>query len=161
MTERNFIIEEVTDLDSAWPEIKALFLQLVEYHEPWFYRPLREDWEPRSRSYLTLGPDRLILIGRDASGVAVGCINASIRRDYGLFDELVGWIDDAFVREEHRGHGLGNLLLSHAEAWHRANGVCDVRLQALIGNDLGLEFWHRHGFAPLIETMRKTLAVSP
>ena len=33
--ERNFVIEEVRDLDAAWEEITALFLELYEYSWTW------------------------------------------------------------------------------------------------------------------------------
>ena len=153
-------IEEVTDLDAVWPELSALFLALHNYHDPWLSRRLRDDWEPRWREYIRPNDDRLILIARD-EGRAIGYYNVSIRRDYGIFDELVGFIDDAYIEPEYRSAGLGRRLLRHAEAWCRDRGAPEVRLNVIAGNKLGVRFWTLSGFELQSMTMRKSLERAP
>ena len=144
-TMNDFVIEEVSDLDAVWPELRELFLELLAYHEPWQSRRLRGDWEQRWRDYVTLGDDRLILIARVGDN-AVAYLNAGVRRDYGIFEELTGFIDDAFVRADVRHRGIGSAMLSRAEDWFRARGATEARLQAVAANDLGVRFWSNAGF---------------
>src|SRR5215217_9141898 len=123
-------IEEVRDLERVWAELKQLFLELHEYHQPWLARQLRPDWEQRWHDYVTIGDDRLILLAQQ-DGKAVAYLNASIRRDYGLFTETVGFIDDAYVQAGLRRLGLGSEMLARAEGWFRERGVEDVRLNVV------------------------------
>jgi GNAT superfamily N-acetyltransferase len=149
-------IEAVTDLDAVWPELSALSIELTEYHRPWFNRRLRDDWEQRWRDYVELGDDRLILLARDA-GEAVAYFSVMVRRDYGLFDELVGFIDDAYVKPAYRSSGLGRRLLRRTEAWCKERGAPEVRLNVVAGNKLGVRFWTLSGFELQSMNMRKSL----
>ena len=160
MNEIRLVIEEVGDLDAAWPELRGLFLGLHEYHEPWLSRELRGDWEQRWREYIKLGPDRLILLARDDRD-AVAYFNVMIRRDYGIYDELVGFIDDAYVQPAYRGSGLGRRLLRRAEQWCRERGAAEVRLNVIAGNKLGARFWTLSGFQLQSMNMRKSLESRP
>jgi GNAT superfamily N-acetyltransferase len=153
-------IEEVTDLDAVWPELRQLFVALNDYHEPWLSRRLRDDWEPRWRDYIALRDDRLILVARDGDH-AVGYFSAMIRRDYGLFDELVGFLEEAYLLPDYRSAGLGRRLLRRVEAWCRARGAPEVRLDVIAGNKLGVRFWTLSGFGLQSMTMRKSLERAP
>ena len=154
-----FTIQEIQDLDDVWPDLRSLFLELHSYHEPWTPRTLRTDWEQRWRDYLSSGTERLILLARSDSR-AVGYLNAGVRRDSGLFDELVGFIDDAYVQEQWRGLGIGAALLERVEAWMMRLGPDEVRLNVMGGNELGMRFWTGKGFQTLNQTMTKTLGAS-
>lgn len=155
--ERGFVIEEVRDLDSAWAELTELFTELNDHHAPWLPRRLRDDWQQRLRDFVHLNDDRLILIARQ-NGAAVGYLSAEIRRDYGVFDELNGYIGDAYVRAAMRGQGIGSAMLSQAESWCRSRSASELRLSVITGNDLGFSFWTRNGFAPMSVTMKKSLS---
>jgi GNAT superfamily N-acetyltransferase len=151
-----FVIEEVTDLDAGWPELTLLFLELHDYHEPFLPRRLRDDWEQRWRDFVKPGEDRLVLLAR-RSGTAIAYLNAELRRDYGLFDETIGFVDDAYVREEERDKGIGRALLARAEAWFRERGVDELRLNVVAGNKRGVRFWTLSGFQLQSMTMTKRL----
>jgi ribosomal protein S18 acetylase RimI-like enzyme len=103
-------IEEVTDLDAAWPELVALFQAFEEYNADFLSRDLRGDWEARWKDHLALGPDRLILVAYEGSD-AMAYLVAGVSRDHGLFNETYAFISDAFVRSDFRGRGLGRRLL--------------------------------------------------
>ena len=150
------VIDEVRDLDAAWPELSLLFMGLNNYHKPYFPRSLRDDWETRWRDYVALGDDRLILIAREGAE-AIAYLSVQVRRDYGIFDELVGFIDDAFVVEDNRGQGVGRAMLRRAEEWLRSRGVNEVRLQTVAANKRAVRFWTLSGFELQSMTMRKAL----
>ena len=142
----DFVIEEVTDLEASWRELKELCLELHTYHEPYWDRRLRDDWEARWRDYVVLGPDRLILIARSETGEAMGYCNARIQRDYGLSIDDFGFIEDAYVQADARRQGLGSMLLERAESWLQFHGIGKVRLNVVAQNDLGVDFWTKAGF---------------
>lgn len=150
-------IERVTDLDLAFPELEALFRQLHEYHMPIWPRPFLDGWQARWRDHIRLNEDRLILIARDGAS-SIGFMNACIRRDPSLFEETYGHIDDAFVEADVRRSGIGARLLGRVEQWSRARGAAEVRLGAVVANEIGVGFWLKSGFAPLTYTMSKPLA---
>jgi GNAT superfamily N-acetyltransferase len=151
------VIEEVRDLDAAWPELAAMFLELHAYHEPLWPRRLRQSWEESWRSFMQAGDERLVLIAR-ADGKAVGYMNARIERDNPIFDEAFVYLHDAYVAEEHRGVGLGTQMLALVEAWAREQGTALVRLSVAAGNELGGRFWRRSGYVPVSTRMQKQLA---
>ena len=150
------VIEEVADLDAAWLELRSLFLGLHDYHEPFFHRRLRDDWEGRWHDYVTAPGERVVFFARDGEDV-VGYLNAYVRRDLGLFDELVGFIDDAYVVEDARSQGIGRALLRRVEDWFQSRGVEEVRLNVVAANKRGVRFWTLAGFELQSMTMRKAL----
>jgi GNAT superfamily N-acetyltransferase len=152
-----FRIEEVRDIDAAWPEIEPLLRGIVEYHEPYDRRGLRSDWAERWRDYLRTKTDGLFLVGRWQNGPGVAFLNGRIVRDSGIFDEVVGYIDDAFVAPEYRSRGAGRALLRHFEAWSRDAGADLIRLEVVAANELGMTFWIGSGFEVERHTMRKAL----
>jgi ribosomal protein S18 acetylase RimI-like enzyme len=153
----DFVIEEVTDLDTAWPDLEALFLELEAYHEPFVNRTLRSDWAPRWREFIAPGDYRLILIARQ-DGIAQGyAIVRFVPHDYGLFEDAYGYIHDAYVREEARSQGIGRAMLRRAEEWSRSKGADEVRLNVYAANKLGSRFWTLAGFELQSMTMRKPL----
>lgn len=156
MTERSFVIEEVHDIDAAWPELVPLFRGQIDFHLPYKTRTLRPDWEQRWREHLKQDANRLLLVAREG-GRAVGLVNAYFTDDYGLFTEAFGFIDDAFVLQEARGQGIGTALLEQAESWCRARGATEVRLQAMVRNELATGFWTRRGFVPEFQRLVKPL----
>ena len=105
---------------------------------------------------MELRPDRLLLLAR-SEGSAIAYLNAQVRRDFGIFDEVVGFIDDAFVKEGYRSMGIGSELLQICEEWCRARGATELRLNVIEGNRLGYEFWTKSGFTPASHLMSKTL----
>jgi ribosomal protein S18 acetylase RimI-like enzyme len=155
-TGKEFSIEEVRELDAAWPELRSLFLELEAYHAPWVSRTLRDDWHERWRDHIAPTDDRLILIARDGDS-AVGYLNVWIRRDFGIFKELIGFIEDAYVKEDSRNHGIGSAMLARAEAWCRSRGAVEARLTVAASNELGLGFWTRAGFRADFYQMTKPL----
>jgi GNAT superfamily N-acetyltransferase len=156
MSSDPFEIEEVRDMDAVWPEVEALVLGIIEYHQPIDPRPLRQDWSIRMRSYMEPGADALTLLARE-SGDTVAFLNGRVWRDHGIFDEVYAYIDNAFVRQDARGQGVGRALLARFESWSRRRGAANMRLNVSAANELGLTFWTRAGFRITDHAMAKSL----
>lgn len=156
MPDHDFVIEEVHDLDAVFPELREMFLEFEDYNRTFMSRQLRGDWEQRWREHIALGDDRLILIAR-RDGDAAGYLNVEIVRDFGLIEQVFGYISDAFVRAEWRSLGAGREMLGRGEAWCRERGASQVRLDVWAANKLGSRFWTLSGFELQSMTMRKSL----
>lgn len=140
-----FRIEEVHDLDAAWPELRALFLAFEAYNADFLSRRLRDDWEQRWRESLAMSADRLVLVARVA-GAAAGYLVAHFVRGRGLFEEMFGEVSDLFVLPEFRGRVIGRALLRRAEVWCRERGANEVRLDVYAANKRGVRFWTLSGY---------------
>jgi len=71
-------------------------------------------------------------------------------RRYGKVDALV-------VAKEHRGQGIGNLLLAEAERLTRERGLSRMMLHVIEGNDGAAEAYRKFGFRPHSINMAKPL----
>ena len=154
-----FEIEEVRDIDAVWADLCGLFLGLYHHHEAYSPR-LVQDWERRWRSYLGNGQERLVLIGR-VGGEAVAFMNSRIQRNSGVYNEQFGFVEDAYVEPEYRGGGLAQAMLERTEAWCRSKRIDLLRLNVHAKNDLGVRFWQKSGFEPMMHIVTKTLSGAP
>ncbi|ODB89330.1 hypothetical protein A3196_11790 [Candidatus Thiodiazotropha endoloripes] len=59
---------------------------------------------------------------------------------------LVAWLEDLVVDTDHRGQGIGELLLSHINQWLENRGVKRVQLVADRDNRLALDFYKKQGW---------------
>ena len=55
-------------------------------------------------------------------------------------------LEDVIVRREHRGDGLGKMLVGHVLAWAREQGIARVTLLADRDNNAALDFYRKLGF---------------
>ena len=88
-----FEIDEVADLDRAWPELAPLFSELHEYHKPLTGVVLLDDWEARQREHVAFGTDEALVLIARSEGRAIGFTNARIARNPSIFEERFGAID--------------------------------------------------------------------
>ena len=56
------------------------------------------------------------------------------------------WIDDLWVAGAHRSHGVGALLLAHAEIQIAALGHTEARLRVVASNAAARKFYAQHGY---------------
>jgi GNAT superfamily N-acetyltransferase len=152
----DFEIEEVLDIEGLWPELEPLMLGIIEYHKPWDSRELRPDWAARMRKHLVVSSETVTLLAR-ADGRAVGFLNGNVRLDYGIYDDAIAYIANAFVEDEARGSGIGSALVARFEEWSQHRGASDLMLNVAAGNQLGIEFWNKSGFTIWGHSMVKTL----
>jgi GNAT superfamily N-acetyltransferase len=149
-----FYIEEVSDLTAAWPELEPLTLGLIDYHRPWDERHLKPEWASIMLEHMK--GQGLTLIARDSSGTAVGFVSGGVS-DAMIFSDMTGHIDNVFLTEAARRHGVGTKLLQRFEAWCVGHGASELRIEVNAGNEPGKRFWMRSGYSVTSLEMRKSL----
>jgi GNAT superfamily N-acetyltransferase len=112
-------------------------------------------------------PDGSLWLVADLDGVAVAEAQAQLHepvtdaaiqpsRDVGRTRVYLNYLA---VQAQHRGRGIGGLLLSAVEEWGRESGaellVTDTNLRSNLG---AVEFYEKHGFERQAVILRKTLA---
>jgi GNAT superfamily N-acetyltransferase len=112
-------------------------------------------------------PDGFLWLVAELDGAAVGEAQAQLQepvadaaiqpsRDVGLRRVYLNYLA---VQAQHRGCGLGGLLLGAVEEWARESGaellVTDTNLRSNLG---AVEFYERHGFERQAVILRKRLA---
>jgi GNAT superfamily N-acetyltransferase len=81
------------------------------------------------------------------------CVRDEVK-DYGYVAEL-------FVREGHRGQGIGRALLLEAERLTREKGFDHMMLGVLAGNTVAERAYDRFGFKPYATDLVKAIAPAP
>ena len=66
-------------------------------------------------------------------------------------------INDAAVIASEQNKGIGAKLLKHIEDWAREKGVKYTTLCVVPENDIGRNFWKKHGFNTIMMNQRKML----
>jgi aminoglycoside 6'-N-acetyltransferase I len=76
------------------------------------------------------------LVSEDECGALTGYLEVGLRSHADGCDtrQPVGFVEGWFVREEHRGQGVGRELMHTAEQWARAQGCLEMASDALIDN---------------------------
>jgi ribosomal protein S18 acetylase RimI-like enzyme len=72
-------------------------------------------------------------------------------------DSEDAWIEDVYVRETARGHGLGRALVELALERARARGCARVELDVDEGNAAALALYHRLGFSGDLKADERSL----
>lgn len=150
------VLERVLDLDASWDELLPLLRAQVEYHAAILGLPMLPNWAERQRTRMSADGETLVLLARSGDE-AVGFLNGRLVENPFWFEERYGYIENAFVRSELRGAGVGRALLDAAEAWGLAQGVDQLQLTVLAANDLGVAVWKQTGFTPQSIRMVKDL----
>jgi GNAT superfamily N-acetyltransferase len=57
------------------------------------------------------------------------------------------WVNDLWVRSDHRRTGIGGKLLAHAEREIRGRGRHTLRLRVVKSNTRAVEFYQNHGWS--------------
>ena len=96
-----------------------------------------------------------VLLGRDASGRAVGSVMVG-------HDGHRGWLYYVAADPDLRGRGIGRSMVRAAEAWLGARGVVKVQLMVRPTNAQAVAFYARLGFEDTPRTiMARWLAPTP
>ena len=151
------VIEEVADIVAMWPELEPLVLGILDFHRPWDDRMLRPNWATPMREYMAT--HGMTLVARNGSGDAVAFLNGTVGPEVGIYEGIVGHIDNAFVVEHERAHGIGKALVERFETWCLGHGATEISLDVAHGNVVGLGFWQKSGFNVRMHAMRKKLVI--
>jgi GNAT superfamily N-acetyltransferase len=89
-------------------------------------------------------PDHCALVAETADGEVVGWLHVFVSRllESDPFAEIGGLVVD----ERHRGSGIGELLMRHAESWARTQGCPTVRLRSNIIRKDAHAFYTKLGY---------------
>lgn len=90
------------------------------------------------------------------SGELLGWIMIDKAFDYLTGDE-VGWINDLYVKANHRGKGFSKLLIQEAFNEFKKNGYSDVRLNVYAHNETAMKLYEKMGFQDVSKFMKVTL----
>ncbi len=142
------------------PAATALWQQLDAYHRSLGLAFPEADNAPQlwAESFQrTLGRFSFLWLA-EQDGTAVGFLMARIKQSPAyLGGKQVGEISDLYVEPAARGEGAAAQLVQAAMQKFTELGVHSVEVQVQAGNDGGLEFWHKHGFATDLTLVRKVL----
>ncbi|QZY01103.1 GNAT family N-acetyltransferase [Halobaculum rubrum] len=78
----------------------------------------------------------------------VGFVTFGVESGRYDLDVTRGVVYNLFVRERHRGAGVGSRLLAAAESALADAGVDVIALEAMAGNEDARRFYERHGYRP-------------
>jgi ribosomal protein S18 acetylase RimI-like enzyme len=115
-----------------------------------------ETWSERRALYESLfdKPDTILLLAFDRDeligyGLAhVLPLDETWIPDTWRTGERIAEIESLAVRESHRGRGIGSTLMDRIDSSLEANGIRDVFVGALAGNEGAVRLYERRGFRP-------------
>lgn len=94
-------------------------------------------------------PDQFVqAIFRLSDGLAVAFIEASIRRDYvnGTSTTPVVFLEGVYVKESHRGYGIGKKLIDFISDWALQNGITELASETMLDDASGQNLHQGLGF---------------
>jgi GNAT superfamily N-acetyltransferase len=86
---------------------------------------------------------RLLVIDADGELIGYAVVGFGFSLEFGGRDAL---LDEFYVQEEYRGHGIGGRVLAAVEELSRAKGIRALHLEADYVNARVHEFYKRQGF---------------
>lgn len=105
--------------------------------------------------YLIDSPDATLQVAEEnnevvASGYAL--IKESGKPYYNF--KKYAYLGFMFVKPEHRGKGVNQLILDQLLGWTKEKGISEVRLDVYDQNEPAVRAYEKAGFEPLLLTMR-------
>lgn len=97
-------------------------------------------------------PGVCALVAEHEQDGVVGVIFGRIVTNKSYFPERTGLVDQAFVRADHRRLGVGTRLVAELCRFFAQEGVDDLSLRYVVGNEEAAGFWAALGLAPRIIT---------
>jgi ribosomal protein S18 acetylase RimI-like enzyme len=91
-----------------------------------------------------------VLVAEHRDDGVVGLVSGRIVTNKRYTPSRAGIVDQAYVRPKHRRRGLGSRLVSELCRFFSAEGVTDITLRFVAGNEQAAGFWTALGFAPRI-----------
>lgn len=141
---------EYLDTDQTSLElIKPLWERLRDHHislSPHFSVQIaRNTFEVRSkelREKAIQGQVKIILAQEAETKKLIGYCISSIDR------EGQGEIDSIYIMDDFRGKGVGNILMERTLKWLENQGIINICISVLFGNEQVIKFYEKYGFYP-------------
>ncbi len=83
----------------------------------------------------------------------VGVIYGRVVTNKGYTPSRTGMVDQAFVQPQHRRQGIGARLVAELCRFLAGQGIEDLSLRYVTGNEEAAGFWAALGFTPRIVTV--------
>jgi GNAT superfamily N-acetyltransferase len=149
--------DDPNDIESLLTISAGLWREDAGTHDP---EVMNTDWPQQhgreSFAALVDDPDRVGVLAEVGGELAGGLM--------GSYPELTPYVrarearlNSLWVRPEHRGSGLGALLVDEFFAWAREIGAPYVIVTAYTANSSAQRFYERQGFRPHTVTLRTSL----
>ena len=104
-----------------------------------------------------LSTDNSHVLIAEMNGEIIGSAHGEITHRTDYTPRTVGSISTVYVVREFRKRGVGALLVKQLCELFDAEGVEDVTLRYIIGNNEAEAFWRKLGFKPIITTAKTSL----
>jgi len=119
---------------------------------------LGSNWRELARRYFvefSKSNDKLVLVAQDRNNI-VGFLTAMITTTLPIFvQRKYGSLNDMFVKQEHRGKGIGKKLLKTAIGWFEQKHIRRIELRVDSKNRDAIAFYKTHAFKIRGYTMKK------
>lgn len=147
------------------PRLEPLWLAMLARHrdcrppasEEIPFREPPETWRRRRARYeqWLQAPTTRLLVAEDEAGEAVGYAMLTIRGGESTLQtgERVGELESLSVAPEARGSGVGSALIEGAFDYFRSEGVGEMTLSVMVGNEDAQRLYERAGLRPYFLAM--------
>ena len=98
-------------------------------------------------------PDSCVLVAEQVEDGVVGVIYGRVVTNKGYTPSRTGMVDQAFVQPQHRRRGVGARLVAELCRFLAGQGIEDLSLRYVTGNEEAAGFWAALGFTPRIVTV--------
>ncbi|ULO08536.1 GNAT family N-acetyltransferase [Paenibacillus sp. 19GGS1-52] len=88
------------------------------------------------------GQVKIILAQESETKSLIGYCISSIDK------EGQGEIDSIYILDEFRGKGVGNILMERTLNWIKNQGIKNICISVLLGNEQAIKFYEKYGFYP-------------
>jgi GNAT superfamily N-acetyltransferase len=143
------------------PSLTTLLLALQEYLEAsnrdlWRMKPgAKDQLKGQLAARLKAGSSCVLVAEHPAAGV-IGTIFGRIVTNSRYTPAQAGLVDQVIVHPDYRRQGVGTQLLGSLCEFFASQGVEDLSLRYVVGNDAAAAFWAAVGFRPRIITTGAT-----
>ena len=122
---------------------KKLFDLEIDKHDPmlnenWTYSKVGENYFKNA-----INNDFVAIAFADNKpvGYLAGC-----EKQLSYWKLKLGELDNMWVEQEYRKHGIGKMLFNDFKAWLKTKGISNIRVTASWENKSAIEFYHKIGF---------------
>jgi ribosomal protein S18 acetylase RimI-like enzyme len=142
----------------AIDRLRSLWLALHEHHQsvapPAIYQPPERSWAIRRSAYVEwlASPGSFVVTaekGTDLVGYALVHVKPG-PDDTWVTGDRIAELETISVAPAARGEGIGTLLLDRVDAELALQGVGDLFIAALHGNDAAIRLYQRRGLRPVM-----------
>jgi ribosomal protein S18 acetylase RimI-like enzyme len=147
-------IEDLASLEPLWIAVHRAHVASMPELAP--YVSDAETWAERRVVYASLleKPDTVLLLaldGEEPIGYALAHVEPVWEtwiHDTWRTGDRIAEIESLSVLEAHRGRGVGSALMDALERELEAQGIADLIVGALAGNEEALRLYRRRGYRP-------------